>query len=134
MNERIVYIITALGGLFLAVAPQTFLHPCHMEGMACTFMGKTASLIGAIILVLGVAGLLFVREKRGHLAAATAIVSTSVIEALVPTILGYCKMETMSCTLKTVPGIYASSAIVGIVGALWLVYLTVSIRKVENVQ
>ncbi|MCR4600762.1 MAG: DUF4418 family protein [Clostridia bacterium] len=132
MKEKISYFITVLGGLFLVIAPQTFLHPCQMDGMACTYMAKAASLIGIIITALGAGGF-FIRGRGTHLFASAMIVLATLVEASVPHILGYCEMETMSCVLRTVPGIYVGSALIGINGAVRFLIALRSAGKGENV-
>lgn len=133
MKYKISYCITVLGGLFLMIAPQTFLHPCQMEGMACTYMAKAASLIGIIITALGAGGF-FIRGRSAHLVSSATIVLAALVAASVPHVLGYCEMETMSCVIKTVPGIYVGSAFIGLAGAVRFLIALRSAGKGENVH
>lgn len=134
MRRKVLNILIAVLGLFIAVAPQTFLQPCvMMEGAACNFLAKTALLIGIIIAVIGIGGV-FISDKKSSIIIGLIALVTGVIEALTPIVIGACEMADMACRIKTVPGIYIASIAVIVFALVLIITELLSGRSGEDVR
>ena len=134
MRRKVLNILIAVLGLFIAVAPQTFLQPCvMMEGAACNFLAKTALLIGIIIAAIGIGGV-FIFDKKSSIIIGLIALVTGVIEALTPTVIGACEMADMACRIKTVPGIYIASIAVIVFALVLIITELLSGRSGEDVR
>ena len=132
MKRKIIYAVVTAAGLFLLAAPMTFLKPCSDAENLCVQTAKAAELTGILIAVLGVGGF-FLKEKSSVIASAAAIITAGITEALIPSVIGCCGMASMTCRLKTVPGIYTAAVIVIIAGAALIITGFIPDRSSKNV-
>lgn len=128
MKKKILYAIILLAGLLLIIGPQTFLHPCEMEGMACIYTAKTATLLGIVIAVEGLTGL-FLSDAKSVVLSAVTVIVTAVVAILTPSFIGVCGMAEMACRVKTAPGIYVISIVTIVLAAILLITELISARK-----
>ena len=135
MRRKVLSLLIIIAGLFLVIAPLTFLQPCMaMEGTpTCQFLAKTAELIGIIIAVLGIGGLV-VSDKKSTVVIGIVTIVTGVIEAITPIYIGACEMHEMACRMKTVPGIYIASIAAVVFAIVLVVTELLSGRSGEDVR
>ncbi|SDB26914.1 DUF4418 family protein [Eubacterium oxidoreducens] len=126
--KKLLGIIVIIAGIFLVVAPQTFFAPCDMDGAACTYMAKAVQVIGVFVVLNGLTGFV-IKENKAYIWLGIVTTITGIIGELVPQYFGYCDMKTMACVVGTVPATQIASAIVIVVGVLYILASIISSRR-----
>jgi len=131
MKKRIIGIIFTALGLLLALGPQFLFKVCQpMEDiyMKCYWSARAEIGVGAVIVALGIALIVFVCSKI-RLGLVIGILLSGINALLIPYVLiGGCTHHTMPCRKIAFPAITVISIILLIGAGIYTVYLA---RKKE---
>lgn len=120
-------------GVLLALVPTVLLVPCSSEEkkMACYYTSRAEVGLGILIAFLGIAAIIFAQEGI-RVGISIAQLGIAIIAILLPLkITGLCKMDTMACRVKTLPGIIVVSVLLIILSLINIVYLLI-LEKTKN--
>lgn len=122
--KRLVGVSALAGGALLVVVPRWVLSPCEYHGfprMHCSDTAHAEMLVGAVLVLVGVATLLATRPWAVGAAGVLALALCAAAFAL-PERMGYCHNHNMPCTYGMVPGLrfivsaVAAVVVVGLIG------------------
>jgi len=132
MKKRIIGIIFTALGLLLALGPQFLFKVCQpMEDiyMKCYWSARAEIGVGAVIVALGIALIVFVCSKI-RLGLVIGILLSGINALLIPyALIGGCTMDNMPCRKIAFPAITVISIILLIVAWFYTVYLARKKRK-----
>ena len=114
------------GGALLVVVPRWVLTACEYHGfprMHCSDTAHAEMLVGAGLVLVGVAALLATRP-RAAVAAGVLVLALCAAAFALPERIGYCHSPHMPCTYGMVPGVRfiagvtAAAVLLGLVGTV----------------
>lgn len=134
MKNRIGFSITyILLGALLSLIPTVIFPVCQSEKkMSCYYTSRAEFGIGIIIIILGVAYILFKSEElRAGISLSIAV--NSILIVLLPLKLtGLCKMSDMACRIGTLPALIVIAIIIAAVSIGNFVYILIASKSKKN--
>ena len=134
MKNRIGFSIGyILLGALLSLIPTVIFPVCESEKkMSCYYTARAEFGIGIIIIILGVAYILFKSEElRAGISLSIAV--NSILVVLLPLKLtGLCKMNDMACRIGTLPALIVIAIIIAAVSLGNFAYILISSKTKKN--
>ena len=134
MKNRIGFSIGyILLGALLSLIPTVIFPVCESEKkMSCYYTAHAEFGIGIIVIILGIAYILFKSEElRAGISLSIAV--NSILIVLLPLKLtGLCKMSGMACRIGTLPALIVIAIIIAAVSLGNFVYILISSKSKKN--
>ncbi len=132
--KKLIAITAIVSGILLLVVPRFILPACEYLGhpkMHCSDTARAEFVVGALLIVLGIASALLRLKAAGIVCSGISII-LYVVAFRLPDIFGYCRSTQMPCNYGMVPGIRFIAVVSAVIMFIAVMGLVKTLRKKGN--